>query len=112
MSGLPTPDSSILHTPTLPTPQHTTTHTYLHPGHTPYRTGQSYYPSSSPFDASNMYPSDAVNSPLIRDEDESMEMEVDGEAGMEGEVKRRYEETNRLLRELEVVRRERWGDGG
>lgn len=43
-------------------------------------------------------------------------MEMDGMGGvgeeMEDEVKRRYEETNRLLRELEVVRRRRWGEGG
>ena len=35
-----------------------------------------------------------------------------GDDLMEDEVKRRYEETNRLLRELEVVRRGRWGDSG
>jgi hypothetical protein len=31
------------------------------------------------------------------------------EVEMEDEVKKRYEEANRLLRELEVVRRQRWG---
>ena len=34
-----------------------------------------------------------------------------GEEEMEEEVKRRYEDANRLLRELEVVRRQRWGEG-
>jgi hypothetical protein len=40
-------------------------------------------------------------------------MEVDGEMAMEQgdeEMKHRYEEANRLLRELEVVRRQRWGE--
>jgi hypothetical protein len=56
-----------------------------------------------------------LDSPHIRDEDEGMEMDGVGGGyceGMEDEVKGRYEETNRLLRELEVVRRRRWGEGG
>jgi hypothetical protein len=31
---------------------------------------------------------------------------------VEDEVRRRYEETNRLLAELAVVRRQRWGEDG
>jgi hypothetical protein len=53
------------------------------------------------------------------DEDEAMEVladaedeaEHDGVTGLPGQdVKRRYEEANRLLAELNVVRRRRWGD--
>lgn len=91
---------------------------------TPYR---SYHiPSSSPF------PSTATYAPSDSADEESMEMEQDhphpdhtagglshtnpnDEQGqpqqVNDEVKRRYEEANRLLAELDVVRRRRWGEG-
>ena len=34
-----------------------------------------------------------------------------GQEEAEMEVRRQYEETNSLLAELEVVRRQRWGEG-
>ena len=53
---------------------------------------------------------------MIRDDDETMEMDGSSLGGrndeMEDEVRKRYEETNRLLRELDVVRRRRWGECG
>jgi hypothetical protein len=43
--------------------------------------------------------------------DDNMHINNDGyELEMEDEVKKRYEEANRLLAELEVVRRRRWGE--
>lgn len=42
-----------------------------------------------------------------------MEFEDQPDGVMEEEVKRRYEEANRLLAELALVRQRRWGaDGG
>lgn len=78
-----------------------------------------HFPSSSPV---AQYSSLPVFSPLAASErgdaeadDERMEVLDDGADGdldkrrMEREVLRRYEETNRLLGELAVVRRQRWG---
>ena len=48
---------------------------------------------------------------LIGDGSDGMEVLQDEDA-MEEDVRRRYEDANRLLAELEVVRRERWGEGG
>ncbi|WRT63622.1 uncharacterized protein IL334_000545 [Kwoniella shivajii] len=67
-------------------------------------------PDSSPFNSH--HPSVQLRSPSYMDgmvEDEDMEVIDDDPGGMDKEIKRRYEETNRLLGELEVVRRRRWG---
>jgi len=107
MSTVPTPDTTLLSTPDLSSPH--PTENPIHPGPTPYRASYFHF-SSSPYPAG-----EPLDSPHIRDEDEGMEMDGVGGGyceGMEDEVKGRYEETNRLLRELEVVRRRRWGEGG
>ena len=65
-------------------------------------------PSSSPFPARDTL--------TTQEDDDGMELDgtttqIHGKH-IDYEVQSRYEETNRLLRELEVVRRSRWGEGG
>ncbi|WWD22356.1 hypothetical protein CI109_106847 [Kwoniella shandongensis] len=91
---------TVYSTPTLTSPH-------------PYR--QYTYPDSSPFNPhvhahAHAHPqSDGMTDE--RGGDDMMEV-LEDEVEVEDEVKRRYEETNRLLGELEVVRRRRLGEGG
>jgi len=103
-----TPDYSMLQTPGasassasyFPEPQYRNT---------------AFPPSSSPF-PSQTYTAYSSNTEHTPDNRGQGAMEVDmtpdrGRHQAEVEVRRRYEETNRLLAELEVVRRQRWGEG-
>ncbi|GFZ50679.1 hypothetical protein JCM24511_08437 [Saitozyma sp. JCM 24511] len=130
-----TPDTTLLQTPhpvVRPSPHglhglQANDASNPHFAPTPYRqqhpppSSSTHLPSSSPFPAfqpssdGHLYP---YNHPE-GDEDEAMEVladaedeaEHDGVTGLPGQdVKRRYEEANRLLAELNVVRRQRWGD--
>ncbi|WWC58024.1 uncharacterized protein I303_100559 [Kwoniella dejecticola CBS 10117] len=83
--------------------------------HPAYRNHPSY-PDSSPFNSH--HPSVELRSPSYGNDlghhmdDEDMEMlnpHLGTSDAMEDEIRKRYEETNRLLGELEVVRRTRWG---
>ncbi|WWC66925.1 uncharacterized protein I206_100832 [Kwoniella pini CBS 10737] len=80
----------------------------------PYPTyrNQPSYPDSSP--VNSHHPSVELRSPsygqLNGMEDDDMEILHSGlSEAVEDEIRKRYEETNKLLAELEVVRRNRWG---
>ncbi|KAK8845410.1 hypothetical protein IAR55_006123 [Kwoniella newhampshirensis] len=113
MAPAPQPHSStdssqtVFSTPTLASPHHLP----------PYRQANEYhYADSSPYNP-HLHPqthlSDGI-SERMGDDDDMMEVlddEVEVNDDDDDDVKSRYEETNRLLRELEVVRRRRWGEG-
>ncbi|WVF66436.1 hypothetical protein IAT40_001176 [Kwoniella sp. CBS 6097] len=122
---------TLISTPPVPSPHpHTRSAGYLQsPSHlhahtNSYRQQTTSYPDSSPFQSQLMGSSNfSLHSPSVRSamegegEDEEMEYLAQDDTlsgyGYDGEdeVKRRYEEANRLLGELEVVRRRRWGEG-
>jgi hypothetical protein len=99
-----------------PSPKYNPAQTFLspnqnHTGPTPYRT--TAWTSSSPFTTPYQHDHN-LNS---HETDDGMDLELpngmeDGEVEveLEDEITSGYEEANRLLRELEVVRRQRWGD--
>ncbi|OCF59751.1 hypothetical protein L486_02424 [Kwoniella mangroviensis CBS 10435] len=107
------------HTPLHNTDSTSSTSTYINEPtlvspHPSYR-NQPSYPDSSPFNSH--HPSVELHSPShVHDGDEDMEVldtdnadplhlrEIEDEV-----VRKRYEETNRLLGELAVVRQRRWG---
>ncbi|ORY25170.1 hypothetical protein BCR39DRAFT_590283 [Naematelia encephala] len=118
-------NSVLPNTPALPTaeqyrtqaPSSISTHSTHFDTHlTPYRYTAAF-PSSGP---TPYRPGHFPSSPLARDhgidgmdQDESMDMDDEADGGQaEEEVRKTYEETNRLLAELEVVRRTRWGGNG
>lgn len=84
-----TPNSTILQTPQFSTPYRTTHH-----------------PSSSPYPSTKVHFPSEVDSLMGDDDMDGSRVEDAGEEA----VRKRYEETNRLLAELEVIRRQRWGD--
>lgn len=77
--------------------------------------GSAFPPSSSPFPSQShtVYTSNTQQTPDHRTQG-FLEVEMTPDRGQEEaemEVRRQYEETNSLLAELEVVRRQRWGEG-
>ena len=77
---------------------------------TPYRTQN--IPSSSPFANHSVRAAETPNNVFSTPGgvEDRMELECSEMPDhVEEEVKRRYEETNRLLAELDFVRRSRWG---
>lgn len=103
-----TPDTALLATPALPasyrSPIPSSSSTQLHLGSTPYRTPS--FPMSSPFSSHMIRYTDSPDASCLRDEEDEMEMLDDAERD---DMRRSYEEANRLLADLEVDRRRRWG---
>ncbi|WWC85719.1 uncharacterized protein L201_000585 [Kwoniella dendrophila CBS 6074] len=112
------------HTPLHQTNSNASTQTYITDqtlvSPFPSYRNQPSYPDSSPFNSH--HPSIELRSPSfnhgIVGDDEDMEFiestsglghGIDFSSGREDEITRRYEETNRLLGDLEVARRLRWG---
>jgi len=112
----PIPDNTILQTPALKS--HYNLPYFAQPGETPAPYRSAFTPSSSPFPSQShtLYSSNSHShltpGPV---DDDPMEMFVTPERQprneAEDDVKQRYEETNRLLAELDMVRRRRWGEG-